>query len=215
MGLMGNLQIIDHPLVRHHLTRLRDITTAPPEFRAIVHRLSGLLTFAATADLPLAAVPVKTPLAVADGHELAGRVGIVPILRAGLGMVDPVLDVLPTAVVWHLGFYRDVRTLQPVEYYKKLPSADPVDVAIIVDPMLATGGSAVAAIDALLEWGVERIKLAAILAAPEGVQAVQRHCPDVQMFVCAVDERLNDHGYILPGLGDAGDRICNTNLDVR
>ena len=212
---MGNLQIIDHPLVRHHLTRLRAETTPPMEFRSIVHRLSGLLTFAATADLPLTAAPVKTPLGIADGHELSGRVGIVPILRAGLGMVDPVLDVLPTAEVWHLGYYRDERTLQPVEYYKKLPTADPVDVAIVVDPMLATGGSALAAVDALLEWGVGQIKIASILAAREGVRTVQRHCPDAQIYVCAVDERLNDHGFILPGLGDAGDRICNTNLDAR
>ncbi len=207
---MSKLHVIDHPLVRHHLTRLRDEATSPMEFRGIVHRLTSLLTYRATADLPLTDAPVKTPMAIADGHELAARVGIVPIIRAGLGMVDPMLNVIPTAEVWHLGFYRDETTLQPVQYYQKLPEADPVDLAIIVDPMLATGGSAGAAIDALAEWGVARIKLAVILAAPEGVKAVQDRHPKVDIFACALDDHLNDQGYILPGLGDAGDRICNT-----
>lgn len=207
---MSSLHVIDHPLVKHHLTRLRDATTPPDEFRTIVHRLSGLLTFEATTDLTLTDAPVKTPLAIAEGYELAQRIGIVPILRAGLAMVDPVLNVLPTAEVWHLGFYRDETTLQPVEYYKKLPEADPLDVAVIVDPMLATGGSAAAALDALREWGVGVIKLIAIIAAPEGVRLLEERYPEVSIYVCALDDRLNAQGFIMPGLGDAGDRICNT-----
>lgn len=207
---MNRLHVIDHPLVKHHLTRLRDETTPAEEFRAIVHRLCGLLTFSATADLELADAPVKTPLAIAEGFELSQRIGVFPILRAGLAMVDPVLSVLPTAEVWRLGFYRDENTLQPVEYYKKLPQADPVDVALIVDPMLATGGSAAAAIDALQDWGVGVIKLITILAAPEGVRLLETKYPATPIYVCALDDHLNQQGFIVPGLGDAGDRICNT-----
>jgi uracil phosphoribosyltransferase len=137
------------------------------------------------------------------------RIGVVPILRAGLGMVDPILNLIPDAEVWHLGFYRDEKTLQPIEYYRKLPQGDPVDVSLVLDPMLATGGSAIAALEAVYAWGVKTVKLLAMIAAPEGVQRVHTQFPDTQLYVCAIDDRLNEHGYILPGLGDAGDRMFN------
>jgi uracil phosphoribosyltransferase len=207
---MGNVRVIEHPLVKHHLAELRDVSTIPTAFRAIIHRLSSLLAYEATQDLPLKDTTVSTPLTEARAAELDCRVGVIPILRAGLGMADPVLHMIPTAELWHLGFYRDETTLQPVVYYKKLPKAEPVDIGIIVDPMLATGGSALAAIDALKEWGVPRIKVAAIIAAPEGIEAVTKKHPNVQLYLCARDERLNEQGYIVPGLGDAGDRMCNT-----
>lgn len=207
---MNQLVVLDHPLVHHHLARLRDVGTEPAEFRAIVERLTCLLAYEATQDLPLKTVRVTTPLAETEARQLAARIGIVPILRAGLGMTEPVLRVIPDAELWHLGFYRDETTLKPIVYYKKLPRAEPVDVGLIVDPMLATGGSAVAAVDALREWGVPHIKLAAIIAAPEGIDHVLTRHPDIQVYVCGKDERLNDQGYILPGLGDAGDRIFNT-----
>ena len=207
---MNQLVVLDHPLVHHHLARLRDVGTEPAEFRAIVERLTCLLAYEATQDLPLKTVRVTTPLAETEARQLAARIGIVPILRAGLGMTEPVLRVIPDAELWHLGFYRDETTLKPIVYYKKLPRAEPVDVGLIVDPMLATGGSAVAAVDALREWGVPHIKLAAIIAAPEGIDHVLTRYPDIQVYVCGKDERLNDQGYILPGLGDAGDRIFNT-----
>ena len=209
-GERDPVRVLDHPLVKHHLTRLRDRTTPPEAFRNIVNRLSGLLAYEATRDLPVAPAAVTTPMAEAAGARLRGRIGIVPILRAGLGMVDPVLHMIPSAELWHLGFYRDEATLQPVVYYQKLPEAEPVDVGIIVDPMLATGGSAVAAIQALSDWGVPDIKVLAIIAAPEGIRFVLEKTPQVRIFVCAIDRCLNDKGYILPGLGDAGDRICNT-----
>ena len=207
---MKNVHVIDHPLVKHHLTRLRDADTSPSAFRELIHRLTELLTYEATKDLEVERVRVATPMQAMEGYRLKGRIGLVPILRAGLGMVDPVLAMLPAAEVWHLGFYRDEKTLSPVEYYKKLPEADPVDTAMIIDPMLATGGSAVAAIDAVREWGVHDVRLLGMLAAPEGITCVHEHSPDVRVYVCAVDERLNDRGFILPGLGDAGDRIFNT-----
>lgn len=206
---MNNVFVLKHPLVEHHLCRLRDQKTPSQVFRATTRRLSVLLAYEATQDLMLKDVDVQTPLALARGRSLHQRIGLVPILRAGLGMVDPVLDLIPEAEVWHLGFYRDEKTLQPVEYYKKLPKGDAVEVAMILDPMLATGGSAVAAINAVRHWGVERVKLLALIAAPEGIRAVQASHPTCQIHVCAVDERLNERGYILPGLGDAGDRIFN------
>lgn len=207
---MDRVHVIDHPLVKHHLTRLRDQSTRPEVFRTIVNRLSGLLAYEATQDLAVEETTVTTPMMEARGSRLCGRTGIIPILRAGLGMVDPVLHMIPSAELWHLGFYRDEETLEPVVYYKKLPEAEPVDVGIIVDPMLATGGSAAAAIQALNEWGVPAIKLLSILAAPEGIQHVLDQDPRTQIFVCTIDQCLNDKGYILPGLGDAGDRIFNT-----
>jgi uracil phosphoribosyltransferase len=206
---MDQVVTIDHPLVRHHLAQLRNRDTPPQDFRRLVHRLSILLTYEATKDLTLKQIPIETPLCPTTGEVLGPRIGLIPILRAGLGMVDPVLNLIPEAEVWHLGFYRDEQTLKPVEYYKKLPPGDAVDVALVLDPMLATGGSAVAALAAIADWGVKQTKLLSMIAAPEGVARVQREFPDAQIYVCAIDERLNEHGYIVPGLGDAGDRIFN------
>lgn len=207
---MAQVHVNDHPLVADGLTRLRDAATGSAEFRRIVGRLTYVQTNESLRDLKLRTIDVTTPVAPTRGKRLAERIAIVPILRAGLGMVDAMLHVLPDAEVRHLGIYRDEQTLKPVEYYHKLPANDPPDVAIVVDPMLATGGSATAAIATLKIWKVPRIKLMSILAAPEGVAAVQRDHPDVQIYVCAIDEKLNDKGYILPGLGDAGDRIFGT-----
>jgi len=210
---MKNVTELNHPLIQHHLVRLRDESTPPPVFRRIVHRLTVLLTYEASKDLQLTPVEIQTPLAKAPGKQLTDRIGLVPILRAGLGMVDPVLDLIPGAEVWHLGFYRDERTLEPVEYYKKLPSQHVVDVALVLDPMLATGGSALAALDALYDWGVPTKKLLSLIAAPEGVKAVHEKYPDTQVYVCAIDDCLNDKAYIIPGLGDAGDRMFNARAE--
>lgn len=207
---MERVTEIDHPLVKHHLTRLRSKNISPPSFRHLIGRLAFLLTYEATKDLALEPIDVATPLATAHGQQLSQRVGIVPILRAGLGMVDPVLKLIPDAEVWHLGFYRDEKTHEPVEYYKKLPAASPVDTALIVDPMLATGGSASAAIGAVRDWGVRDLRLLGIIAAPEGIAAVTRDFPETRIFLCGIDEHLDENAYIIPGLGDAGDRIFNT-----
>ena len=201
---------VDHPLVKHHLAMLRDKCTPPAEFRVLVQRLAGLLAYEATQDLQLKSFEVTTPLTVATGHQLSQRIGLVPILRAGLGMVDAVLDLLPLAEVWHLGLYRDEHTAKPVEYYSKLPPGRPVDVALILDPMLATGGSASLAGETMRRWGVTQLKLLSLIAAPEGIHELESRCPGVQIFVCSVDECLNDRKFIVPGLGDAGDRIFNT-----
>ena len=204
---------LEHPLIKHHLTRLRDRTTPPAEFRQLIHRLATLLAVEATSDLGLQHLTVKTPLQEAPGYRLYERIGIVPILRSGLGMVDPVLDMLPQAEVWHLGLYRDETTALPVEYYSKLPNQSPVDLAFVLDPMLATGGSLASACNALRAWGVKRIKLLSIIASPEGIQALVSEFPEVRIYVCAVDERLNDQKFIVPGLGDAGDRSFNTHSE--
>ncbi|NCC49620.1 MAG: uracil phosphoribosyltransferase [Spartobacteria bacterium] len=206
---MKNVFEIDHPLIQHHVTRMRDKNTSSPTFRHLIHRLSRLLTYEATKDFATEEVQVETPLTVTQGRIIKPRVGLIPILRAGLGMVDPVLDLMPEAEVWHLGFYRDETTFEPVEYYKKLPDGRPVDVALVLDPMLATGGSAVAAIQAVRSWGVPHIKLLSMIAAPEGIQRIHAEFPDTQIYVCAVDSHLNEQAYIVPGLGDAGDRIFN------
>ena len=206
---MNRIHEIEHPLVKHHLAALRNKDTQSPEFRRIMRRLALLLAYEATKKLQLRHIGIETPLTDTEGQILSQRIGIVPILRAGLGLVDPILDLIPDAEVWHLGFYRDEKTLRPVEYYKKLPPGDPVDVALILDPMLATGGSAVAALEAVTEWGVPDIKLLAMIAAPEGLDAVQEKFPDTDIFVCDIDAQLNDSGYIVPGLGDAGDRTFN------
>src|SRR5918999_5041889 len=200
----------EHPLVRLKVAELRDAQTRPPRFRELVHEISVLLGYEALRNLPLAPRTVQTPLADAPGHELAVTVGLVPILRAGLGMVDAFLTLVPTAEVWHLGLYRDERTLRPVEYYNKLPNSATVDVCLILDPMLATGGSATAAIEVLKRWGAEHIKLLNLIAAPEGVRAVSDAHPDVAIHCAALDRQLNERGYILPGLGDAGDRQFGT-----
>jgi uracil phosphoribosyltransferase len=199
-----------HPLVRHKLARLRASDTAPPEFRDLVRDLTKFLFVEATQDLLTEAVTVQTPLAPAQGARLAERIGLVPILRAGLGMVDPIHAILPEATVWHLGLYRDHNTLQPVRYYDKLPARLPIDLAIVLDPMLATGGSAIAAVASLKRCGVRRVKFLGLIAAPEGVEALSKEHPDVAIHVGAVDSHLNEVGYIVPGLGDAGDRQFGT-----
>jgi uracil phosphoribosyltransferase len=201
---------MSHPLVCHHLTRLRDERTSPEEFRALVRRLAALLAYEALKDLHDEPHAIRTPNCEHEGRRLRETVGLVPILRAGLGMVDPVLDLIPQAEVWHLGVYRDERTAKPVEYYSKIPQTEPVDVALILDPMLATGGSAVAALSTLREWGVPNVKLLSIIASREGVKAVEEQFPQVQLYVCAIDPTLDDRKFIIPGLGDAGDRIFNS-----
>ncbi|HWA97812.1 MAG TPA: uracil phosphoribosyltransferase [Pirellulales bacterium] len=206
---MNRVTRIEHSLIEHFLAQVRDRNTPSISFRAMVRRLSLLLAYEATKDLPTEAVQVETPLATVEARRLSQRIALVPILRAGLGMVDAVLDLLPEAEVRHLGFYRDERTLQAIEYYKKLPPSNPVDLALVLDPMLATGGSAVAALDAMQQWGVPKVKLLSILAVPEGIARVNSAFPETQIYVCAVDSRLNDSGFIVPGLGDAGDRIFN------
>jgi uracil phosphoribosyltransferase len=195
-----------HPVVHHKLASLRATTTPPPEFRRLVRSLAVLLAQEATADLSVTPVEVATPLGAAAGRRLADTVGIVPILRAGLGMADGVLDLLPEAEVWHIGLYRDEHTLLPTEYYNKLPASSRVSMALVVDPMLATGGSAVRACEVLKAAGIPRLKFLALIAAPEGVEALSRAMPDVPIHVGVIDERLNDVGFIHPGLGDAGDR---------
>lgn len=199
-----------HPLVAHKVTRLRDKSTDPKKFRELVREISALMAYEATADLEIAPMEVETPLAMADGMNLKQPIGLVPILRAGLGMVEGIWGLMPTAEVWHIGLYRDERTLQPVEYYNKLPLEPTVSVCLVLDPMLATGGSAVATVDVLKEWGVQRVKFVGIIAAPEGVDAMQSAHPDVPLHLAVIDKQLNDHGYIMPGLGDAGDRQFGT-----
>ncbi len=207
---MDNVFPSRHPLVAHKLTKLRDKATKPKKFRELVREIAALLTYEATADLALEAIQVETPLMPTQGYELREKIGLVPILRAGLGMVEGVWELMPSAEVWHIGLYRDERTLQPVEYYNKLPIAPTVSVCLILDPMLATGGSAVATADILKRWGVARIKFVGLIAAPEGIAALQQAHPDIPIHIAAIDERLNENGYILPGLGDAGDRQFGT-----
>jgi uracil phosphoribosyltransferase len=207
---MSQVHISDHPLVKHKLTRLRDENTNPKQFRELVREIAILLAYEATSDLALTPSFVTTPMGKAKGHSLQEQIGLVPILRAGLGMVEGIWEMMPSAEVWHIGLYRDEDTLQPVEYYNKLPVSTTVQVCLVLDPMLATGGSAVATVGILKEWGAGRIKFVGILAAPEGVQALTSAHPDVAIHLAAVDERLNDIGYIVPGLGDAGDRQFGT-----
>jgi uracil phosphoribosyltransferase len=207
---MPHVHEVQHPLIQHHLTRLRDKSTRPDEFRRLVQRLGSLLAYEATRDLTTRSLEIETPLMRMQGRQLAQRIGLIPILRAGLSMVDPVLELLPDAEVWHLGLYRDETTARPVEYYSKLPAHSPVDVALVVDPMLATGGSAIAALAALARWGVRVVKLLSIIAAPEGIRNVTAASPEAQIFVCAIDRELNSRKFIVPGLGDAGDRSFNT-----
>lgn len=201
---------VAHPLVAHHLARLRDRHTPPAEFRQLVQRLAVLLAYEATSDLALREIELETPLARTHGSVLAQRIGLVPILRAGLGLVDPILNLLPMAEVWHLGLYRDEQTARPVEYYSKLPPTEPVDVALVLDPMLATGGSVAAALAALQRWGVACVKVLALIASQAGIEAVRRQFPTATIYVCAIDPQLDSRKFIVPGLGDAGDRIFNT-----
>ena len=207
---MTNVHVSVHPLVQTKVAILRDEKTKPKIFRELVGEITQFLMYEATADLPTSPVTVQTPMAAYHGQTLAARIGLIPILRAGLGMVDPILDMIPTAQIWHLGLYRDHETLQPVRYYNKLPADPSVDVCLVLDPMLATGGSASAAVSVLKRWGVQHIKFVGLIAAPEGVALMQREHPDVPLHLAAVDERLNDIGYIIPGLGDAGDRQFGT-----
>ena len=206
-----NVNVMTHPLIQHKVTLIRSVETGTKDFRELLEEIALLMGYEITRDLPLEDVKVQTPLVEAIGKQIAGKkVGIVPILRAGLGMVNGLLELMPMAKVGHVGMYRDPETLQPVEYYCKLPS-DLADRRIIVtDPMLATGGSAAAAISLLKEKGAKEIQLMCLVAAPEGVEVVNKAHPDVRIYVAALDEKLNDHGYILPGLGDAGDRIFGT-----
>jgi uracil phosphoribosyltransferase len=207
---MPNLYVSNHPLVAHKLTKLRSVDTEPKKFRELVGELAGLLAYEATSDLVIEPVRVQTPLKETDGYQLVHKIGLIPILRAGLGMVEGVWNFMPSAEVWHIGIYRDEKTLKPVQYYNKLPIEPTVSVCLILDPMLATGGSAAATVDILKQWGVKRIKFVGLIGAPEGIAYLQNSHPDVPIHLAAVDERLNENGYILPGLGDAGDRQFGT-----
>jgi uracil phosphoribosyltransferase len=208
---MEKVYVFDHPLIQHKLTYIRDKKTGTKEFREIVDELAALMAFEITRHLPLQEVEVETPVSVAKSNVLAGKkLGIIPILRAGLGMVDGILKLIPTAKVGHVGLYRDPETLQPVEYYVKLPSDINERELIVVDPMLATGGSAIEAINSLKNRGAKNIKFMCIIAAPEGIEALQEAHPDVEIYVAGLDEKLNEKGYIVPGLGDAGDRLFGT-----
>ncbi|WP_409343721.1 uracil phosphoribosyltransferase [Paenibacillus sp. MBLB4367] len=210
---MGNLFVCDHPLIQHKLTYIRDKNTKTKDFRELVDEVSSLMAYEITRNVALEQVEVETPVTKATCRIVSGsnKIGLIPILRAGLGMVDGMLKLMPTAEVGHIGLYRDPQTLQPVEYYVKLPTDPTQRELIVIDPMLATGGSAIAAIDLLKKRQCTRIKLMCLIAAPEGVAAVQKAHPDIDIYVAAVDEYLNDHGYIVPGLGDAGDRLFGTN----
>ncbi|MEE1327323.1 MAG: uracil phosphoribosyltransferase [Oscillospiraceae bacterium] len=208
---MANVHIMDHPLIHHKLAVLRNKETPVKEFRELVNEISGLMCYEATRNLPTMDVEVQTPVAMAKCKMLAGKkLAIVPILRAGLGMVDALVDLIPSAKIGHIGLYRDPVTHEPVEYYCKLPEDIGNRVTFVVDPMLATGGSAVAAIDFLKKHGCKQIVMMNIIGCPEGIKRVQEAHPDVEMYLAACDEKLNDHAYIVPGLGDAGDRIFGT-----
>ncbi|MAS34221.1 MAG: uracil phosphoribosyltransferase [Anaerolineaceae bacterium] len=207
---MKQVYISQHPLVQHKLTVLRSVDTDHRSFRELVRELALLLCYEATQDLSLSPQQVTTPMGKAEGFKTEDTIGLVPVLRAGLGLVDGVMELLPSVQVWHIGLYRDEETLRPVEYYNKLPTEPTVNVCLVLDPMLATGGSAVATVDILKKWGVKRIKYLGLIAAPEGVERLSTAHPDVPIHVAAVDEKLNEVGFIVPGLGDAGDRQFGT-----
>jgi uracil phosphoribosyltransferase len=207
---MSNVHVSKHPLVKHKVALLRDANTEPPMFRELVGELAALLFYEATTDLLTTKVSVKTPLAECPSEVIWQRVGLFPILRAALGMCDPMLKVLPKAIVWHIGLYRDHLTHKPVTYYNKLPPMPNVDVGLVIDPMLATGGSAAATVDILKNWGLKEIKFIGLIAAPEGVQCLQERHPDMPIYLAALDSHLNENMYIVPGLGDAGDRQFGT-----
>ena len=208
---MEKVHILDHPLLQHKLSILRDENTGVKDFREVVSEIATLMCYEATRDLPLEEVEIKTPITTAKFKTIAGKkLAIVPVLRAGLGMVDGILTLIPSAKVGHIGLYRDPDTLEPVEYYCKMPNDIAEREVIILDPMLATGGSASAAIQFIKNYEVKNIKLMNIIAAPEGVERIRKDHPDVAIYCAALDEKLNDHGYIVPGLGDAGDRIFGT-----
>jgi len=216
---MGKVIISNHPLIRHKVTLLRSVETEPKKFRELIREVAMLLAYEATADLGLKECPVQTPLAKTVGYELTDKIGLVPILRAGLGMVEGIWEMMPAAEVWHIGLYRDHKTLQPVQYYNKLPVHPTVQVCLILDPMLATGGSAVATVNILKRWGAQRIKYVGIIGAPEGVKRLSEAHPDVDIYLAVLDDHLTPEpgkpgdpppGYIVPGLGDAGDRQFGT-----
>ncbi len=207
---MAELHVSTHPLAIHKLTQLRSVETDHRTFRELVRELALLMCYEATHDLDLTPQAVETPMGPASGGSCEDTIGLVPVLRAGLGLVDGVMELLPSVQVWHIGLYRDEQTLRPVEYYNRLPTEPTVNVCMVLDPMLATGGSAVATIDILKRWGVRRIKYMGLIAAPEGVHRLASAHPEVPIHVAAVDESLNEQGFILPGLGDAGDRQFGT-----
>ena len=207
---MKNVFPSTHPLVAHKIARLRSIKTEPKKFRELIRELAALLAYEATLDLQTTSIEVQTPLATTSGQNLLEKIGLVPILRSGLGMVEGVWELMPSAEVWHIGLYRDERTLKPVSYYNRLPIEPTVSVCLILDPMLATGGSAVATVDILKKWGVRKIKFVGLIAAPEGIQRLHTEHPDVPIHIAAIDDHLNENAYIVPGLGDAGDRQFGT-----
>ena len=208
---MSTLHVMDHPLIQHKVSLMRDRETGTKDFRELLEEISMLMAYEVTRDLPLKEVEIETPVCRAKTKVISGKkLAVVPILRAGLGMVDSIMNLVPAAKIGHIGLYRDPDTLEPVEYYCKLPADVEERDLIVVDPMLATGGSASAAISFIKRRGCKSIKLECLIAAPEGIERVQKDHPDVDIFVAAVDERLNDHGYIVPGLGDAGDRLFGT-----
>ena len=207
---MENVYPSHHPLIGTKLTLLRNVTTDSKKFRELIREIAAMLAYEATMDLAVSEVEVQTPLQMAKGTALMELIGLVPILRSGLGMVEGVYELMPGSEVWHIGLYRDERTLKPVAYYNRLPIEPTVSVCLVLDPMLATGGSAVATVDILKKWGVNKIKFVGIIAAPEGIECLHSAHPDVPIHVAAIDEGLNEHGFILPGLGDAGDRQFGT-----
>ncbi len=207
---LENVFVSGHPLIQHKLSILRNKRTEPKKFRELIREISILLAYEATADLGLESVAVETPMGVAPCKQLTEEIGLVPVLRAGLGMVEGIWEMMPGAEVWHIGLFRDERTLRPVQYYNKLPVAPTVQVCLILDPMLATGGTAVATVEILKRWGAQRVKYVGIIGAPEGIAKLHAAHPDVPIHLAAVDERLNEIGYIVPGLGDAGDRQFGT-----
>ena len=207
---MSQIHVSKHPLVLHKLTVLRDASTDHRSFRELVRELALLLCYEATQDLDLSPRTVTTPMGEAKGFKAEDTIGLVPVLRAGLGLVEGVMELLPNVQVWHIGLYRDEKTLRPVQYYNKLPTEPTVSLCLVLDPMLATGGSAVATVDILKNWGVSKIKYLGLIAAPEGVERLSTAHPDVPIHVASIDERLNDIGFIVPGLGDAGDRQFGT-----
>ncbi|AZV45430.1 MULTISPECIES: uracil phosphoribosyltransferase [Peribacillus] len=208
---MGKVYVFDHPLIQHKLAYIRDVNTGTKEFRELVDEVASLMAFEITRDMPLEEVEIQTPVSKAKVKMLSGKkLGIVPILRAGIGMVDGIIKLIPAAKVGHVGLYRDPQTLKPVEYYVKMPSDLEERECIVVDPMLATGGSAIEAIHSIKKRGAVNIKFMCLIAAPEGVDALKEAHPDVDIYIAGLDEKLNDHGYIVPGLGDAGDRLFGT-----
>ncbi|MBN2004273.1 MAG: uracil phosphoribosyltransferase [Anaerolineae bacterium] len=207
---MAKVFVSDHPLVKHKLTVLRNKETDSKTFRELIREITLLLAYEATKDLDTAPISVETPLITTTGYKLKEPVGLIPILRSGLGMVEGIWEMLPSAEVWHIGLFRDEHTLRPVAYYNRLPVHPTVSVCLILDPMLATGGSAVKAVEILKDWGARRIKFMGLIAAPEGVEHLSSLHPDVDIYVAAMDEALNEHGFIVPGLGDAGDRQFGT-----